>query len=49
MRGKTGFVRWGLLIWLVAMIFFRFLGQFLLDPANPRNLALAHSLWRLGH
>lgn len=35
-KGKTAFfVGWGLALWLGATIFFRLLGHFLLDPANP--------------
>lgn len=35
MKGKTAFfIGWGFLLWLVATIFFRLLGQFLLDPAT---------------
>lgn len=40
MKGKTVFfVGLGFLLWLVATIFFRLLGQFLLDPASPALVA----------
>lgn len=45
MSGKVGFfVGWGLLLWLLATLSFRVIGQFLLDPGNSTLVAATFAL-----